>query len=178
MTSEEGSIWPGVETVLELERRLERTPRSRADAQARHRDEDRDQKLKKLRVLGGGSFLQPGPERTGGAGVPRIPIRRRGADGFAIRPAKRDGHPLRRGGLRQPLGDALDRQKRPIAGGSSLSTARPTRSPRRSRGRRLVGDRAAGVLLPPGASRRRPDYAVAHRQVPRFQARSGGRPFA
>ncbi len=86
MTSEEGLNLAGVETVLELERRLERmrTEIARMRKRAAEMEDRMTRELEKLRRSLGGELVPYGayePESlTGGAREPtRIPIRRRSA---------------------------------------------------------------------------------------------------
>lgn len=84
MTSEEGLNLAGVETVLELERRLERmrTEIARMRKRAAEMEDRMTRELEKLRRSLGGELVPYGayePERGGARESTRIPIRRRSA---------------------------------------------------------------------------------------------------
>jgi MerR family transcriptional regulator/heat shock protein HspR len=82
MTSEEGLNLAGVETVLELERQLERMRGDMAKMRKRAAEMERRmaQELERLRKSIGGELVPYGayePKSMGGARSTRIPIRRR-----------------------------------------------------------------------------------------------------
>jgi MerR family transcriptional regulator, heat shock protein HspR len=82
MTSEEGLNLAGVETVLELERRLERlrAEMARMRKQAAEMESRMAQELERLRKSIGGELVPYGayePEKITGRRATRIPIRRR-----------------------------------------------------------------------------------------------------
>ncbi len=85
MTSEEGLNLAGVETVLELERRLERmrTEMARMRKRAAEMESRMSEELDRLRKSLGGELVPYGayePERIAGRPPTRIPIKRRRAD--------------------------------------------------------------------------------------------------
>jgi MerR family transcriptional regulator, heat shock protein HspR len=82
MTSEEGLNLAGVETVLELERRVERmrTEMARMKKRAAEMESRMTKELERLRKSIGGELVPYGayePKSMGGQGSTRIPIRRR-----------------------------------------------------------------------------------------------------
>ena len=82
MTSEEGLNLAGVETVLQLEQRLERmrAEMSRTRRRAAEIESQMSKELERLRKSIGGELVPYGayePQKMGGAGPTKIPVRRR-----------------------------------------------------------------------------------------------------